>query len=123
MSFAPETENIVELAIKKEYENACKLFGDKYHSLHEGYAILLEEVEEAIEEMKELINNKKRIWYYLKDYDPNGVNVSLAQSIGFAEGCVENAMKELAQVGAVLMKIENTISEMKIKNTFDEVEE
>jgi hypothetical protein len=33
--------------------------------------------------------------------------------MGFAEGCVENAMKELAQCGAVLMKFENTIGEVK----------
>lgn len=54
MSFAKDTENIVELAIKKEYENACKLFGDKYNSLHEGYAILLEKVEEVGSELDDL---------------------------------------------------------------------
>lgn len=119
MAFSEQTEKLVKELIQAEYKNACEKFGDKYHSLHEGYAILLEELEEAIEEVKELINNKKRIWYYLKDYDPKSMDISLLQSIGFAEGCVENSMKELAQVGAVLMKIDNTISEMKIKKCYE----
>lgn len=119
MSFAPETEKLVNELIQAEYKNACEKWGDKYHSLHEGYAVLLEEVEEAIKEMKELIYNKKRIWYYLKDYNPKAVSICLEQSMGLGEGCVENAMKELAQVGAVLMKIENTISEMKIKKCYE----
>ena len=78
MSFSDRTEKLTEHLIQAEYENACKQFGDKYHSLHEAYAVLLEEVEEVITEVKELINNKKRIWYYLKNYDPNTVNVCLA---------------------------------------------
>lgn len=113
MSFAAETEKLVNELIQAEYKNACENFGDKYNSLHEGYAVLLEEVEEVIEEIKELIYSRKRIWCYSKDYNPNSVSICLEQSIGLAEGSVENTMKELAQVGAVLMKIENTISEMK----------
>lgn len=109
--FAPETEKLVEQLIQTEYENACEKFGKKYNSLHEGYAVLLEEVEEAIVDVKNLIINKKMIWRYLKDYNPNSVSVCLEQSIGFAEGSVENAMKELAQIGAVLMKIKNTVEE------------
>lgn len=109
MSFAPETEKLVNELIQAEYKNACEKWGDKYNSLHEGYAILLEEVEEVIKEVKELIFNKKRIWCYSKDYNPKIVSICLEQSIGLAEGCVENAMKELAQVGAVLMKIKNTL--------------
>lgn len=34
--FAPETEKLVEQLIQTEYKNACKNYGDKYHSLHEG---------------------------------------------------------------------------------------
>lgn len=109
MSFAPKTEKLVNELIQAEYENACEIWGDKYHSLHEGYAVLLEEVEEAITEVKELNYNRKMIWHYLKDYNPNSESICLLQSIWFAENCVKNAIKELAQVGAVLMKIKNTL--------------
>lgn len=57
MSFAPETENIVNQLIQAEYKNACKNSGEKYNSLHEGYAVLLEEVEEANEDMTRIKKN------------------------------------------------------------------
>lgn len=40
MSFSPETEKLVNELIQAEYKNACEKFGDKFYSLHEGYAIL-----------------------------------------------------------------------------------
>lgn len=46
MSFSPETEKLVNDLIQTEYKNACEKFGDKFYSLHESYAVLLEEVEE-----------------------------------------------------------------------------
>lgn len=105
MSFAKDTENIVELAIKKEYENACKLFGEKYHSLHEGYAVLLEEIEEVKFNIKDLRHDLKCFWESIKENN-DYLN---------KDGCfylmkdVQESIKELAQVGAVLMKIKNTV--------------
>lgn len=46
MSFNAETEKLVNDLIQAEYKNACEQYGEKYHSLHEGYALLKEEVEE-----------------------------------------------------------------------------
>lgn len=62
MSFAKETEKLVQDLIQAGYKNACEKWGEKYNSLKEIVAIL-----------------KKT---------------------------TQNAMKELAQIGAVLMKIE-----------------
>ncbi len=109
MAFSEQSEKLTLDLIQAEYLNACNKFGEKYNSLHEGYAVLLEEIEEAIAEVKNLIIGKKMIWQYLKDYDPKSVSICLEQSMGLAEGSVENAIKELAQVGAVLMKIKNTL--------------
>lgn len=109
MSFSEQTEKLTQDLIQAEYFNAVVNFGEKFNSLHEGYAVLLEEVEEAIVEVKNLIISKKMIWRHLKDYNPNSVSVCLEQSMGLAEGSVEHAIKELAQVGAVLMKIKNTL--------------
>ncbi|MBQ5876657.1 MAG: hypothetical protein IIW71_11830 [Treponema sp.] len=47
MSFAADTEKLIEQLIQAEYKNACEKFGYKYNSLHEGYAVLLEEIEEV----------------------------------------------------------------------------
>lgn len=105
MSFAPETENIVELAIKKEYENACEKFGNKYNSLHESYAILKEEIEEVRDEYNSLLNNYHYLWENIKDDDKN----ILSTIVKMMEDDVIRQMKELAQVGAVLIKMQNTI--------------
>lgn len=105
MSFAAETENIVNQLIQAEYKNACTQFGDKYHSLHEGYAVLKEEVEEVITEIKFLEKWLDNFWHGIKvnnySYDLECVEEML--------NCVETSIKELAQVGAVLMKIKNTL--------------
>lgn len=104
MSFAPETENIVELAIKKEYENACEKFGNKYNSLHESYAILKEEIEEVRDEYNCLLSNYHYLWENIKDNDKD-----ILSTIVKMQNDVIRQMKELAQVGAVLIKMQNTI--------------
>lgn len=107
MSFSPETENTVELAINKEYENACKIWGDKYNSPHEAYAVLLEEVEEVESIMRCL---KCSLEYFWKDIKKDILcGKSLSTQITDMYIFSKNAMKELAQVGAVLKKIQNTV--------------
>lgn len=108
MSFAQETEKLVNELIQAEYKNACEQHGETYHSLHEGYAVLKEEIEEAVEAIKSLVAFKKQIWYYLKKGIHNN-GICFEQSVCFAENDVEHAIKELAQVGAVLQKIKNTL--------------
>ena len=67
MSFAQKTEKLVNELIQAEYQNACKQFGDKHNSLHEGYAVLLEEVEEVRKEIKHLKMDKKVFWNNIKE--------------------------------------------------------
>lgn len=50
MSYKNTMENVAQLVLD-EYEMAKKDHGKKFSSMHEGYAILLEEVEEAKEQM------------------------------------------------------------------------
>jgi hypothetical protein len=102
--FAPETENLVEQLIRAEYTNACEKFGNKYNSLHEAYAILLEEVEEVKEQTRKL-RLIKRVWNEIKK-DNKSVLYKLLELMEIGVIC---AIKELAQVGAVLQKIKNTL--------------
>jgi hypothetical protein len=106
MSFAKETENIVNQLIQAEYENACEQFGDKYHSLHEGYAVLKEEVEEV----EEGCNGNKLflgiLWENIKGKPTYNTYSSCVDKMLHN---VNHTIKELAQVGAVLLKIKNTL--------------
>lgn len=101
-------KKLVEQLIQTEYKNACKNYGDKYHSLHEGYAILLEEIEESENEFTRIKSTLSFLWVNIK----YGKAQMIEQNLDILQKYTQNAMKELAQVGAVLMKIENTISEV-----------
>ena len=114
MSFAKETEKLVQDLIQAEYKNACNNWGEMYNSLHEGYAVLLEELEEAKSEFDKLVINTERIWKEIKDFN-NSFNdrnelICLCKK---ATDHTYDTISELAQCGAVLMKIRNTISEEK----------
>lgn len=104
MSFSEQTEKLTLDLIQAEYLNACEKFGDKYNSLHEAYAVLLEEVEEVKEQTRNL-RLIKFIWNEIKK-DNEDILYKLLEPM---EKGVIFAIKELAQVEAVLMKIKNTL--------------
>lgn len=108
MSFAQETEKLVEQLIQAEYKNACDIWGDKYNSLHEGYAVLLEEVEEVKEGYADIDTYLEELWKGIRGWELCDKKLCLHKLLADTQ----QAIKELAQVGAVLMKIKNTISEV-----------
>ena len=116
--FAEETENLVNQLIQAEYKNACDLWGEKYPSKEEACVVLNEEVREVEYEYSNLqYRNFDFIKYaYGEQQLPDNW-------IEETEKYIKNAMKELAQVGAVLMKIKNTFGNDICVLTNDEVEE
>ena len=104
MSFAPETEKLASELIQAEYLNAVVNFGEKFNSLHEGYAVLKEEIEEVRDEYTSLISNYHSLWENIKGNDEDILHTIAEMQID-----VINQISELAQVGAVLMKIKNTL--------------
>lgn len=105
MSFHPETEKLVNELIQAEYTNACEKFGEKYHSLHEGYAVLKEEMDEERDEYSCFRSNYEYLWEEIKDNAKGNVETLSKRMLD----TVYCQMRELAQVGAVLMKIKNTL--------------
>lgn len=107
MTFSPDTEKLVNELIQSEYRKACEDWGEKFNSLHEGYAVLLEEVEEVKQQLEMLYNTGVPIlWESTKTDDFDCAKLQL-------NAMLHNThliMQELAQVGAVLWKIGNTIS-------------
>ena len=103
MVFGENIEKLVQDLIQAEYKNACDKFGEKYHSLHEGYAVLLEEMEEAQNEVDKTKCNLDILWEKIKNQD------DIYSFIRFIDCTTFNAIQELAQVGAALMKIKNTL--------------
>lgn len=109
MSFSPETEYLVNQLINAEYINAIINYGEKYHSLHEAYAVLLEEVEETEEELQFLKGYQKLLWSKIKNEKFNLYTEK--ELIAELKKATQKTMQELAQVGAVLQKIKNTLED------------
>ncbi len=88
----------VESLVQKELDSANKKF-PLFSSPHEGYAVMLEELEEAECELSAVHNDVYNMWVAVKVND--------VSSIAFAEGVKENAIKlacEAIQVAAMAQK-------------------
>lgn len=100
MSFSEETESTVNILLHSEYINSCIQYGDFYHSVHEAYAVLAEEIQI-------LKDRQKEIWQIVKSNEVNG-----PEFLTYLDNTivvVERSIKELSQVGGVLHKFLSTI--------------
>ena len=105
MSFAVSNEEVQALfdkELKKANEN-----NPQFHSKHEAYAVLLEEVEEARKELDGLDCYTGYIWYAVK----NGgcLRFDLERAKEFASSLVQEAI----QVGAMCDKFLDFLGEEK----------
>ena len=98
-------EEVTEL-VEREYGRAGAKFGLTNHSDHESYAILLEELQEAEQEMAQFKKSMSDFWHFVKsDYDDHDKFVE----------CVEMhkrallAACEMIQVAAMAKKAALTV--------------
>jgi len=61
-----ELKTLVSLLVETELVNANKKFCPIFHSEHEAYSILKEEVEEAADELEEVQDQLKYMWDGIK---------------------------------------------------------
>ena len=104
MSFHENTEELVNGVCMLEYSHAVGKWVDTFHSLHERWAVLKEEVEEVECEFADLKSDFEHIWYSVIMDNRDGV-ISCADYI---QKSAIRAMKELAQVWAVCEKMKKT---------------
>lgn len=97
--FSNETERLVTDAVVAEVQNARK-FGEKYNSNHEGYGVLLEEVDEVYDALRFLEEHKKALWQMVKNNSDCGVKIELTHILS----CAIDVAKEAIQVAAVAYK-------------------
>ena len=99
--FDNKTEKLIRESVISEYVNACKTYGEKYNSLHEGYAVLKEEIEEAKQELEYLEDHFTSFWNSIKIDDKAS---ALADVRTVAFDAIRMA-EEAVQVAAVVRKI------------------
>lgn len=107
-----DTQRMIKNAIGIEYTNAItpdeKIRKGRYfNTLHEGYAVLLEEIQETKYETNEIFrgDNIDLIFDFVKDGSTNSLKTMMNAYITYCK----KAMAELAQVAAVCQKMLDTI--------------
>ena len=94
----------ISKAVMTETENAKKNYGDRYNSQHEGYAVLLEDVEEASDDLTYIKNNLGVLWQSIKTNDLK--DTTLLTDI---EGTAQMLALEAVQIAAVCTKFKESL--------------
>lgn len=108
--FNKHTDTRVDTLICGELRTAKEQHGETFNSLHEAYAVALEELEEASEKVDMAKYRYEEVWNSIKwDEEKN----RLEEPLNKARECAVEAIKELAQFAAV---IDKTLGSMKIED-------
>ena len=102
--FSDEARENVQNAVLAELANAVKNYGEVYNSQHEGYAVLLEEVEEAADDLTYIKNNLAVLWQSIKTNDLK--DTTLLTDI---EGTAQMLALEAVQIAAVCTKFKESL--------------
>ena len=87
-------------AVECEEKNIKEMYGKQYNTLHEGYAVLLEEVEEAADELERVKEELSELWLCIKQDDNKGAGEALRRIYTHAYFLLQ----EVTQVNAVTQK-------------------
>lgn len=86
----------VEKLVKKELEAANERF-PQFHSEHEGWAVMQEEVEELREECDSIEMAMKQLWHRIRDGIPTSLQVALVGQYAEAAACEEIQVAAMAR--------------------------
>ena len=106
---AEESTKCIEQAILHELRNIVKKYGATYHSEHEGFAVLMEECQEAAESDKDMQEHLEKLWKSIRENQLS--KFELSQIYNFAIALAEEAV----QVAAVCERFMETIQPTKEK--------
>lgn len=93
----------IEALVKRELEEANKIH-PQFNSIHEGYAVILEETEELAEESEEIEKIIRTWWAYLRKDEDIDIQKRRVEKIRIH---AVNAVKEAIQVIAMCDKFKN----------------
>lgn len=104
--FNKHTETRVETLICGELRTAKEQHGESFNSLHEAYAVALEELEEASEKVDMAKYRYEDVWNRIKW---NEEKKRIVESLNGTRNYAVEAIKELAQFAAMIDKTLETL--------------
>ena len=111
--FNKHTDTRVETLICGELRTAKEQHGEKFNSLHEAYAVALEELEEASEKVDMAKYYYEYVWNRIKSDEEKKI---IVDSLNRTRIYTVEAIKELAQFAAMIDKTLETLESMKIED-------
>lgn len=90
---AEKASEAIGKAVAYELQNIVKNHGAVYASEHEGYAVLLEEVQEACEASKWMKENLDAVWSDIRDNSLEVIGSDLGQVREWALALAEEAVQ------------------------------
>lgn len=95
----------IDGTVKEEYARAAVQHGGAFASRHEGYAVLLEEFEEAREELNTLEIYLLDLWVHTKDDEPQ-----TDENVRAMKACAVRCAAECVQIAAMCEKLKHSES-------------
>lgn len=91
--FSETARSLISKAMTAELESASKTYGETYHTQHEGYSVLLEEVEEAEDDLRYIKENLSELWKKIKgnENDPTLLTIMSGTALLLANEAVQIA--------------------------------
>lgn len=100
----------INKAVLDEFRKITKEHGMEYHTTHEGYGVLLEEVQECKEEAARIEKQLENLWTMIRNDKVNFMWNQIENVKQAALSCAEEAV----QVAAVCVKFQDTIGAIEI---------
>ena len=97
----------INLLVETEYQRAERLYGGVFASGHEGYGVIAEEVQEAVEETNDVITKLDALLRSLRGEDRQNI-IDRADALGDS---AVSAAAELIQVAAMTQKMVKTMED------------
>lgn len=103
-----DIKNKTNEAVNNELQRIIKQHGKNYNSTHEGFSVLLEEIDEVLEPVKILDDIVRfELWNYVKQNDFQGIKEKLKQIKDYANFSVYELVQVLAVCERFLITMEN----------------
>lgn len=102
----------IQLCEREEYARAGKQHGHTFHSLHEGYAVILEEAEEASDEVRNLDKDMATLWQATRNDDL----IAAREAANRIRRTAQLLAAEAVQTAAMANKLLNSIEQIERAN-------